>query len=395
MAWNSIKFACFPLIFLSSFIMAKELSLENKLYLEDSLINKCKMTQSYHNSYFSSCGEYLRNKFYTPISPEEELPSFFLHSECYASCVTKMLETGEGPFDPTIPNFSQIAQHFFVRDIPVELQSLNKTYLFRARVIETRDGNKFRIILFSFNENQEKEGESWIPWNPTSCAEMGAGALGVLKAFQQHSVIDSMMCVSLGSVAFDAIQYLDEDFLPKTLLWNRCLTSTWKAGLSFASYPTNCFFYWATQYYGLCADPERILANYFVQNQDKRLIVIEAVEDNYFSGESSLGQNFFDTLSDAGVDFYNGKFQVPLLTQRAHHACRLDWIINTNTGNITENFLPMHPYEAVSDSIVRNFLSEKEEHTCFIIGGRLDTLNSMLYLHALPLLSSYCKLLGN
>ncbi len=386
---------CFALIFLPCLLSAKDLCLQDRFYLEDSFIDECRTAQGYNNSYFSSLGEYLRDKYFTPLNQEEFITPYFIDCEQYASNVTHMLKTGEGPFDPTFVNFSQIAKQFFVRDISVELQSSEKIYLFHARVIESRYGSKFRIILFSFNENQEKEGENWISWNPTSCAEIGAGALEVLKAFKQHIAIDSMMCFSLGGVTFDALQYLKEDFLPKTLLWNRCLTSTWKAGLSMVSYPTNCFLYWATSYYGLYANPEQILADYYAQTRDKRLVVIEATEDSYFSRESGLDQDFFDTLSDSGVDLYNGKFQVPLLTPRAHHTCRFDWIVNHNTGNMTENFLPMNPYETLSDCIVRNLFLEKEGHTCFIVGGTLDTLDSMVYLHALPLLSSYCKLVDH
>ena len=383
--------SCYLTLLLPCFLIAEQL--QDRITIESPFIDTCRALQSYQNSYFSSLGEFLRDKYFIPLNQMSPAPAYLKDSEQHAIRVMEMLKSKQGPYDPTFSNFAQIASEFTVRDIPIEIQSTEKTYRFRTRVLESVKDQKFRIILFSFNQNQEQEDDKWVPWNPTSCAEIGASSIEVLKALKQHIEVDSMMCVSLGGITFDALQYLEEDCLPKNLIWNRGLTSTWKAGQSLGSYPLNCFLYYATRYYGLYANPEDMLLNYCEKVEQKRLVVIEAKEDHYFSGDAGLSPEFFEGIHQTGVELYNAKFQVPLLHPRAHHACRLDWIIHHDAGSEIDNFFQMLPCETLSDCIARHlFMSDEKGHTCLIIGGSLDTLNSMVYLHALPLLSSLCKL---
>lgn len=263
-------------------------------------------------------------------------------------------------------------------------------------MIESNDDQKLRLVLFSFYYNTQSDGEISSDWNPTSGDEIGLAPLEIIKALKQYISVDSMMCCSLGGISFDALKNVTEDFLPRTIIWNRSLTSTWKAGMSLFSSPTNYFLYWATSYFGLYADPEKSLMDFCQWADQKRVVIIQAKEDSYFSGDSALDPLFFESLRKSNVELYDGLFLIPLLAPRAHHACRLDLILNNqNSGTSTENFLPMEKHDSLSDSIVRNLFMDEESHTCFIIGGNKDSLDSILYLQALPLLSSYCKLIPN
>lgn len=366
--------------------------LPEKILFESPELDRCRTIASYTKSYFASWGEYLRDNYYLPMNLEF-IDSYFLDSGAYASEVTQMLK-GENPhLDPTFPYISEVIQRFSIRDIPVVIESSDYSYEFNIRVIESKGKKKLRLVLFSFYHNLQSSKEGCSGWDPTSIDEIGMAPIEIMRALKQYISVDSMMCCSLGGVCFEALKNLKEDLLPPTIIWNRALTSTWKAGMSLFSSPMNYFLYYATSYFSLYADPEKSLMDFCKWADPKRVVVIQAKEDAYFSGDSALDPLFFETLRQANAELYEGMFFVPLLSPRAHHACRLDLILNNqDSGTCTENFLPMKKQESLSDSLVRNLFMEGGDHTCFIVGGNKDSLDSVLYLQALPLLSSYCKL---
>lgn len=355
--------------------------LPDKIFFQSSQIDDCRKESSYKNGYCSSWGQSLRDNYYLPLRKEPVDP-FLAESGAYASEVTQMLKGETSHLDPTFFYLPQVIKNFTVKDIPVVIENSDHSYTFNIRVLENP---KLRLVLFSFYDNGD--------WDPTSSDEIGLVPLEIMRALQQYIPIDSMMCCSIGGITFEALKYASDDFLPRTIIWNRALTSTWKAGLSQFSSPLNYFLYWATSYFKLHADPEKSLADFCQWADHKRVVVIQATNDFYFSGDSALGPSFFERMRGANVELYEGKFLIPLLNPRAHHDCRLDMIINNHDfGTSTEHFLPMGKYESLPDCLVRNLFMPENGHTCFIIGGNRHSMDSILYLQALPLLSSYCKL---
>jgi len=368
--------------------------LPSKITFQSPCLDECRENLSYNQFYLGFCGEYLRDNYFLPLR-RDDLPPYFYDWEKHALDVVGMLKGEVTDLDPTFPELPHLASQFTVRDIPVKIESREHAYLFNTRVIESKEGPTLRLVLFSLYGNSQSKDETTIGWDPTSTDELGMAALEVIKALQQHTSVDSMICSSLGSLCLDTLKHVTHDFLPPTIIWNRALTSTWKAGMSMFSTPSNYLLYWATSYLNLYSDPENALADFCAWADQKRVVVIQAKEDTYFSGDSALDPLFFTRLQSAGVELYEGSFLIPMIEVKSHHACRLDMIHNNrNSGSLTENFLPMKNQEPLSECLARHiFMGDEESHTCFIVGGNKDTLDSLVYLHALPLLSSYFKLM--
>ncbi len=379
--------AILSLLFASSLVG----SLPAEIRASSPLLEIWQKECGYENWYFESFGDYIRDRYYMPLNVE--IDSFIENSAAYAEEIMEMLK-GENPhIDPTFHGFSDLVDQFSIRDIPVIIQGNARSYTFMTRTIESKENHKLRFILFSFYGNTQSEGGVTSPWSPRSSVEIGMAPLEVLKALQEHIGVDSMMCCSLGGICLDALKHVGEDFLPSTIIWNRALTSTWKGGMSFFSLPQNYMLYLATSYFGLDADPESSLIEFCKRSKPKEIVTIEVTHDRYFSGESALDRSFFEELRNANMEVRQGLFFIPMLAPIAQHACRLDHILNNeNTGTSTKNFFPMKKNQPLSDGLIENIFSKGTGHTCFVIGGNKDNLDSITYLQVLPLLCSYSKL---
>jgi len=277
-------------------------------------------TDGYAQYYFPSLGIFLRNRFYLPsfVTP---LESFYQHCITHAHNVTEMLRGNNPNFDPTFQHLPVLSEHYSVKDIPITITTGENAFIANVRVIESKEGEpgkKLRLVLFAFNENQQKKETHISPWNPKTTDELSAAPLEVLKALQGHIQVDSMMCFSLGAMTLDGLKHIDPkdaDHIPKTLILNRSLTSIWKVASVLFPY-----FYWVlhglTYVYGLDADPEKEVLSFFQRanqhdspSMEKRhVVVFEATRDRYFSGPGALDATFSSQISATGSRVDHGKF---------------------------------------------------------------------------------------
>ncbi len=357
----------------------------------------------YSNCYFPFIGEKLRNEFYLPVMDLEPRvydnvdlndPNFFEKNTLnYLISFTKMLKNEEPGVDPTFQHFTKLQQNFTIKDLPVEIKAGSKTYLCNVRVVETKAYDKksegIRFVLFSFYGNKQLENGDVKPWDPKSLEALGKIPIEVLKALESQMKVDSLMCFSLGALTLDALKDVDEDVLPETIVIDRGLTSIKKVAPRVTRFPL-ALHSLASCYY-LDADPEESLLlhlekiNPLVQ---KKIVVIEASDDRYFSKESGYGENYFARIEAAGAEVLHGKFFLPYTDAVAHHALRKDWLFNNqNSGTQTDHFIPIGVNEKLSDALTR-YLTQDGKHTCFIVGGNKDSLDSLLY-GCTPLLESY------
>ena len=199
-----------------------------------------------------------------------------------------------------------------------------------------------------------------------------------------------------------AVLRVNQQIMPKTLIFNRGLTSIQKASNQLYPFPISFLLYQSVYFLGLDANPERELTHFFQRLQshgssleNRKVVIIEARNDRYFSGAGKLDPSFYSTLSQTGVDIKNGTFFVPIVAEAAHHALRLDWILNNHeAGSVTANFLPMRTNESLAEGLVNGIFRENSDdkfHTCFIFGGNKDSLDSITYMQAAPLLSAFIK----
>jgi len=366
--------------------------------------------QTHQGAYpiIQSLKRFFRDRFYLPLRQEANDP-FFIDSGRYAEQFVAMLK-GENPdLDATFPQLTDIIQHFIIRDVAVEVPIGEKTVVFQTRVIESRGDNKkekLRLILFSFANHQVKTDKKLSPWDPLHIDELSASIWDILKAYQTYIQIDSMICFSLGTICYDGLKHvLPEDFhcIPKILGFNRGLSSIKKVSQKLYPFPLNACLHNAVYYLGLDANPEKELLRFFQNLQSNRdpsidqrqVIVIEARDDYYFSGKGKLDQDFPEKLQNAGANVFHGTFFVPMIAQRSHHAIRLDWIINNEkAGTETTHFLPFPTNQTLAQGIAENIFRQTEDnkaHTCLLVGGNRDNLNTITYLQAAPLLIAYLQ----
>ena len=202
----------------------------------------------------------------------------------------------------------------------------------------------------------------------------------------------------------DGFKYIvqeEVDSIPKTIILNRSISSIGKVAAQLYSFPISYLLYQAIYALGLDANPEHELLNFFQrieQNhpqsmEGRKVVIIEARNDRYFSGNGALDPSLCDNLVNTGAEVYQGSFFIPLVAEAAHHALRLDWLLNNeDSGTVSTQFLHTEKNESVSSSLVRNLMSEVSEdgyHTCFIVGGNRDSLDSITFLQAAPLLSAF------
>lgn len=347
----------------------------------------------------------MRDRFYLPLNLQP-VEQYFVGCGAYASQFVEMLKGNNIHLDPTYPSLPSMIDHFVVRETPVTVKLEEGSYTFQTRVIESKEeieGKKLRLILFSFYDHFDNEGN---PWNPLTTDELSAASLEVIKAFQNHVSIHSMMTFSLGSLILDGLKHVSHDereLIPKTLILNRSLSSIWKVAAQLYSFPISYLLYQAVYSLGLDADPEKEIVSFFERmegNQGspiegRKVVVIEAKNDRYFSGNGAFDPSLRESLESTGVEAYQGSFFVPLIADIAHHAIRLDLLFNNDdSGSVTSQFIPIEKNEKVPSSLMRNLMSETDDdgfHTLFIAGGNKDILDSITYLQAAPLMSVFIE----
>ena len=388
---------------------AIEYGIPDSIEVEGEHLETAIKAATFSFSAFRSFATILRDTFYLPgkgVPPG----SYLANSGDYAIEFTNMLRGTNPHLDPTFPHLPQIIEQFTVRDIPVKVKLKEGECIFKTRVIESKEtieGKKLRLIVFTFYGNVDGKGN---PWDPVTTDELSSASLEVLKAFSQNVKMHSMMTFSMGNFIFDGLKNLsddDHDLIPCTLILNRPLASISKVAPNATWFPQSYLAYQAAYYLGLDADPEREMLKFFerIQSNDmqsmegRKVAIIEAVHDKYFSGCGALDTNYRESLEQTGVEAYQGAFMVPLVSPDAHHAIRMDLLINNkNTGTTTTNFLPIKDNESLPSALVKNLLTETDEndyHNVFIAGGNKDTVDSVTYLQAAPLLSAFVQLNAN
>lgn len=255
-----------------------------------------------------------------------------------------------------------------------------------------------RLVLFSYYGNHVVSDGQIAPWDPKTMDEISAVPLEVVRALGQHGEVDSMLCFSMGAFALDGLRHISPekaDLIPKTLILNRGLTSIWK--VTSHLHPYLRWLYYPLAYLSsFDANPEgqtvsffERLANHANGVGDRRVVAFEMVKDSYFSGEASLDSDFASRLADLGVRVDYGRFSMPLMAEEVHHSCRIDWVLNTEDGGgDTSSFLNIRPNESVARALAREVITEGDSHTCLVVGGRLDTLGTLTYGNALPILEA-------
>ncbi len=344
----------------------------------------------------------VRNAFLLPLSRQPQ-PPFIRESQEYAKQVLAGLKGELSPDNP----LSKISQFFTFSDHPITIPSKHGGVTFHTRIIESKhavNGKKLRLILLSLNGNEVVQGSRTLSWDPLHVNEISGGILEVLKAYQGRFNVDSLMCFSLGGVTLDGLKKLsneESNWLPKTVIWNRVLPSMEKAVNQKFYFPLNLVFNQVIGLLGLDASPEKELTHFFSRIQssgapmkDRKVVVIHARHDTYFSGSNGPSPQFEQNLAQTGVSTSFQEFSAPFLKKEAHHAMPL---------NLLSKDFP-HPYtlslpkaktgnlaEWLTEKVFKDVPKTEAFHTSVIVGGSLDWLDSVTVLHALPLLSAYIQ----
>lgn len=362
--------------------------LDENIYIESSTIQKVSIKSQ---GFFSRIGDYFRDRFFLPLS-DYRPNTYFDECERHGASIVKMFQGKEKALDPTFPQLSKVIKNFTLKDVPIKVASDGTLYQFNVRIIE---GKGLRLVLMSaYGHSKEIDGKIQ-PWKPSSLSELSVAPVEVLRAVQQFVSVDSLICHSLGNTIMEGLKEYPEDVLPKTVVVNRGLTSVSKVAGSFFGSFLGYFAGKGASILGWDGNPEKALVDHFKRFpkslDDRKVVIVESKRDSILSGKAAFDADYEDQVRLAGPTAYRGSFSIPYISKSAHHSCRLDWIVNnTDSGTLSENFLPIEKNESISHSIAKNVFKEKT-HTCLIVGGRMDTLNSITYLQALPLLSSYLE----
>lgn len=350
-------------------------------------------------------GEILRNAFYLPLYNKNVDPDFVLNQKL-SEKIARVLKSSEAICSTEL---DVIRRFFSVRDVPIQLEGPTPR-VFTVRLFESKmpiQGKQLRIILFSFNGNIEHRGATGPQrWNPLTIKELSESPLSVLRALKSAGIrVDSLVATSLGNVTLDGLKYLssEEDLaiIPQTLILNRGLTSVQKVANKLYSFPLNYILTMAAKLCGWDANPEQELFNFLEKEaqtsnrRERKIILIEALKDFYFSEHGRLHPDTHEKVSQFGAKIFRASFYPFPFHIRAHHALSLDLLVNNSVTEILANTIPLtlKSDEQMSSVIARNvFLDGNEEHhTCFYVCGNDATLDIGTTREAMPLLSAFIK----
>ncbi|NGX47762.1 MAG: hypothetical protein K1000chlam3_01145 [Chlamydiae bacterium] len=211
---------------------------------------------------------------------------------------------------------------------------------------------------------KKKSGEDFTLWKPLNFKQTGQivfPLLGELK--KQGFSIDSMICHSMGSAILENLENRDPQEVPNTLILDRALPSVWKAG-NILNPVIRYLVYFLAYCSAWSGDPERSLTAFYRKLKtddsnpisERKVIILEAENDYYFSGNGAFDKNLASNLSKLGASTFQGKFKInPLRTHpRAQHAATIDSFCNMTGKTIEQGKFSINPGENLASAIVRN-----------------------------------------
>lgn len=356
-------------------------------------------------NYFSplqTIGLFLRNALYLPWFSKKVDPDYILNQRLSQKIAESLMTSAIFPTN----EYDPIKHAFFMRDIEITIEG-PISQIFTIRLFESKEaigGKKLRMILFSFNENEEGErGQIQRKWNPLTIQALSKSPILILKALKEVGIsVDSLVTTSLGNVILQGLNQ-EEDFkiLPSTLIMNRGFTSTKKVSFQLFSFPLNYLLYGAALLTGWNADPEKELISFLIREsqssqpfQERKVIILEARKDFYFSQQGRFDLDTHTKIAALGHKVFRGNFFTFPFQARAHHALSLDHLVNNSvTDTLADSAITLSQEEKVSSAIARDVLlsGDGEYHTCFYICGNDGTLDIGTVRDAIPLLSAYIK----
>jgi hypothetical protein len=352
------------------------------------------------------CGGLLRNAFYLPLYQRNVHPSL----ESDQKLAARVMGALRREHDFCTPEVNVVRDFFSVRDIPVNISS-SIYYSFKIRLFESNDliqDKKLRVILFCFYGNGESTsmGAQCRNWMPLTILDLENGPLSVLKALHAQDVqIDSLMTTSLGNVTLDGLretrsQRIADELIPTTLIVNRGLTSVAKVANHLYSFPFNYFLSGAARLLEWDADPEQGMLDLLqrnsqnVNNPPRRVVMIEARNDYYFSGKGGFDPKIHEKMSDLGALVFRGVFYPFPLHVRSHHSVTLDHCVKNSETQVLADTLGFSLSEGdkMTTVIAKEVFSRGNAplHTCFCVGGNDETLD-VASARIIPLLSAYAE----
>ncbi len=346
---------------------------------------------------------FLRDNFLFPLNrPDLNKACNLLHSEA-SEFVSRLTIASDNGRDDELKT---VRKYFSISDSKIYVDSDNVSFVFNTRIVESKkpiNGKSLRFVLFSFYGHKQITNNKETDWKPLNVQDQALGPLLVMRALKKNGVkLDSIITNSMGNIIiseFDSLSIEDKDLIPGTLIINRGLTSIKKAIIKLYTFPMRQILDCAVRISGWAADPETALINFLNDSahhsplKSRKIILIEALRDHYFSNEGGFDPNFHRQLEATGAKVFRGQFYPACLNERAHHAAPLDYLTNNFVSKIYgKEAMKIEDYESVSDSIARNIFLEgtAESHTNLYVGGNLETLD-MATRGIYPLLASAAK----
>jgi hypothetical protein len=232
-----------------------------------------------------------------------------------------------------------------------------------------------RILQFSFYGHECRPPGStskYESWKPSDAAEVGKVVFELIKELQKRDSykIDSLLCNSLGSLVFEAVEGVDPALVPKEIILDRALPSVWKAGANLYWAPRAYATYAGAYIAGWGADPEKSLVRYFkhlhahhqAELKGRRVILIEVNDDRYFSGAGAFDKGFIPALESTGIAAHRKCYQVNEIAfaKETNHSLASNHLINGDKKD-TNTAFPADSHENLSTSLVKNvFLSDRQ-----------------------------------
>jgi hypothetical protein len=348
-------------------------------------------------------GEYLRNAFFLPLY-QKNVEADSTLNQYLGAIIARTLKNGDAPCTEEL---ALVRRYFSMRDIPVKLENSTISTIFTIRLFESKElinDKKLRIILFSFNGNLEgQRGAEVGRWEPRTMRELSETPLCILKALQANGVkVDSLVTTSLGNVTLDGLKHFSADrtAIPSTWIINRGLTSVKKVASQLFGQPFSTLLYVAAKWTGWDADPEQEMLNFLrndseLERKGRKVIVIEALQDFYFSGKGQFEADFHTKIQNLGVAVFRASFYPFPFHIRAHHALALDHLVNNSLthGKANAASFSLEKDEKLSSALAREIFLKGEEqtHTCFYICGNDATLDIGTAREVVPLLSAFIE----
>ncbi len=372
----------------------------------DPIEQKVSRCAQFFRSPLQKIGAILRNAFFLPLYKK----NISLEIKLNQQLARDVVQTLKTPKTVCSEELNLVRQCFSIRDVTLHLEGSTGLRVFTVRLFESKmpiNGKKLRIILFSFNGNTEAvKGGATRRWEPLTLRALSENPLCILKAFHAFGIrVDSLAATSLGTVALEGLKYLstklaDRAAIPTTLVVNRGLASVEKVAHQLYPFPLSYLLHAAAKFSGWDANPEHALLNFLEQGgeeekQRRKVIIIEALNDCYFSGAGSFESNIHTRIEKLGIPVFRASFYPFPFQVRAHHALSLDHLVHNSATKVLSNTVPLSlgMYAKMSSILAKDifYKGNGTEHTCFYICGRDDTLDVGAVREIIPLLSAFIE----